>query len=181
MKDHDVLEVACGTGYWTEPISHSAKSVLATDVTEEVLEIARTKPCADNVVFQKVDAYTLERIRGEFSAAFCGFWWSHMPVSRIAGFLSRLHARLGPGALVVFCDNTYAAGSNTPISRTDAEGNTYQMRTLEDGSTHEVLKNFPTEAQVRRAVGGWARDLEYVALTYYWCLSYRAVNPQPLP
>jgi hypothetical protein len=34
--------------------------------------------------------------------------------------------------------------SNTPISRRDADGNTYQRRTLDDGSVHEVLKNFPT-------------------------------------
>ena len=48
-------------------------------------------------------------------------------------------------------DNQYVLGSSTPISRTDAEGNTYQTRPLKDGSSHEVLKNFPTHAQLLAA------------------------------
>jgi hypothetical protein len=44
---------------------------------------------------------------------------------------------------VVFLDNRFVPGSSTPIAESDAEGNTYQVRTLADGSTHRVLKNFP--------------------------------------
>src|SRR5437879_9405991 len=39
-----VLEIACGTGYWTEILSASAASIVATDINEEVLAIARSKP-----------------------------------------------------------------------------------------------------------------------------------------
>ena len=46
---------------------------------------------------------------------------------------------------MVFFDNCYVEGSSTPLSRTDAAGNTYQSRRLDDGSTHEVLKNFPAK------------------------------------
>ena len=53
----DVLEVACGTGYWTQIISGSARSILATDINEEVLEIARHKTYPNhNVAFQIADA-----------------------------------------------------------------------------------------------------------------------------
>ena len=39
-----VLEVACGTGYWTELLTRSAASVVATDVSTGVLDFARAKP-----------------------------------------------------------------------------------------------------------------------------------------
>lgn len=48
--------------------------------------------------------------------------------------------------------------SNHPIHRRDADGNTCQPRTLDDGSTHEVVKNFPTRDEAMNALGPRARD-----------------------
>lgn len=59
-----------------------------------------------------------------------------------------------------------------PISRTDEHGDTYQMRGLDDGSRHEVLKNFPTESELRAAVHGMATEVRVELLQYYWALSY---------
>src|SRR5271167_3603471 len=55
----EVLEIACGTGYWTQIISQTAKSVSATDINEEVLEIARSKNYGCEVGFEKADAFDL--------------------------------------------------------------------------------------------------------------------------
>src|SRR5687767_7217832 len=67
LAGHDVLEVACGTGYWTLPISSTARSILATDVNEEVLELARAKPYPEGRVrFLLADAYTLSGVEGYF-------------------------------------------------------------------------------------------------------------------
>ena len=52
------------------------------------------------------------------------------------------------------------------------EGNGYQLRTLSDGSTHEVLKNFPNEAEFRTLLAGCAQDIGWQPLTYFWALSY---------
>jgi demethylmenaquinone methyltransferase/2-methoxy-6-polyprenyl-1,4-benzoquinol methylase len=175
LAGHRVLEVACGTGYWTEAIADVTTSIVATDINPEVLEIARAKRLPDDtdVRFIEADAYTLEGVGDGFDAALTAFWWSHIPKSRVDAFLRSLHQRLMPGALVVICDNLYIEGSNTPISRTDDEGNTYQMRGLEDGSAHEVLKNFPDETELRRALPSTAREIGYEALPYYWLLWYR--------
>jgi demethylmenaquinone methyltransferase/2-methoxy-6-polyprenyl-1,4-benzoquinol methylase len=147
---------------------------LATDIGEQVLELARAKHYAEGKVrFTKMDGFIMEGIPRAFTAAFAGFWWSHIPASRIRPFLSTLHARLEPDALVVLVDNNYVEGSSTRISRLDADGNTYQRRTLADGTTYEVMKNFPSEARLRDAVRRYAWDIDYTALRYYWCLTYR--------
>lgn len=58
-------------------------------------------------------------------------------------------------------------------ARTDEAGNTYQSRKLEDGRSYEILKNFPDEADVRRLLGEMATQVQFEALTYYWCVVYR--------
>ncbi|HEX7863057.1 MAG TPA: class I SAM-dependent methyltransferase [Verrucomicrobiae bacterium] len=169
----NVLEVACGTGYWTEVLAEIASSVFATDINEEVLEIARAKPNLESngkVQFAKRDAYELAELPTS-NAALIAFWWSHIPKLRIASFLDGLHAKLQPGSTVVIVDNCYVPGSSTPIDRTDEFGNTYQLRNLQDGSTHEVLKNFPSEAELRAQLRS-GRNVAYRHLTYYWIAQY---------
>ena len=174
LAGHDVLELACGTGYWTQIIASAARSVLAVDLAEEPLEIARAKDYPfGKVRFGEADAYRLEGVPGRFSAGLACFWWSHVPKSRLAEFLDGWHARLGAGARVVCLDNRYVEGSSTPVSRRDEEGNTYQLRRLDDGSVHEVLKNFPDGRELRKVLGDRGADVRLTELPHYWCLSYR--------
>lgn len=170
----DVLEVACGTGYWTQIIAGSAKSIVATDINTEVLDIARGKDYgACRAEFVQADAYVSVCTASGFTAGFHGFWWSHIPIQRIADFLASFHSALPDGAPVVVVDNAYVEGSSTPISRRDEDGNTHQMRRLQDGSQHEVLKNFPTPSELRARMEPCAEDVQVIQLEYYWILLYR--------
>ena len=175
LQGHSVLEVACGTGFWTAEIAETASHVHATDVNASVLEIASQRLARHgNVSLHRDDAFTLSAASGNFTAAFAGFWWSHLRRGeQLLRFLDVLHAALQPGALVVFTDNRYVAGSSLPITREDADGNTYQKRRLRDGTEHEVLKNFPEEAELQTLLRGRGAELNFRRLTYYWCLSYR--------
>ena len=168
-----VLEVACGTGYWTTLVAPIAASVVATDAAEEPMALARAKPYPPGRVrFALADAFALDASLGRFDGALAVFWWSHVPLRRIADFLSSLHARLEPGGRIVLMDNLYIDGSSTPIAERDAEGNTYQMRRLADGSENRVLKNFPAETQLRADLAPYARTLSYRELDYYWLVEY---------
>lgn len=168
-----VLEVACGTGYWTQFIARSAAHVLACDINEPVLEIAREKPVPKGRVdFLKADAFTLEGVPAGFDAAFAGFWWSHVRTSALGPWLATLSRHLEPGALVGILDNRHVEGSSTPISRRDAEGNAYQVRPLITGETHEVLKNFPTPLELAETVRPFAREATLEETQYYWLLAF---------
>ena len=169
----EVLEIACGTGWWTPHGAQRAASWLATDLNPETMAVARSKALPACVRFATVDAYTLAELGdARFDAAFAGCWWSHVPLSRLPGWLDTLHARLKPDARVVMLDNSFVQTSSTPLTRRDAEGNTYQDRQLDDGSVHEVLKNFPEADAAIAALGPRARDAEWLAFEHYWVLSY---------
>jgi len=172
FRGRTVLEVACGTGYWTQFIAKSAKSVYACDINEPVLEIAREKGLPRFVHFFKADAVALEGVPSGCDAAFAGFWWSHVKKADLAKFVANLSARLEPGAHVAILDNSYQEGSSTPVSRRDEAGNTYQMRKLANGDSFEVLKNFPTNAELTEAVRPVAREAHLEALQYYWLLHF---------
>ena len=169
-----VLEIACGTGWWTPHGAQDCLSWLATDLNPETMAIARSKALpAGKVSFATVDAYTMSELgAANFNAAFTGCWWSHVPLARLPGWLDLLHARLEPGAQVVMLDNSFVQTSSTPITRRDAQGNTYQNRTLDDGSVHEVLKNFPTPQEAFAQLGPRARKPQWLPFEHYWVLSY---------
>ena len=167
-----VLEIACGTGYWTQFYAPLAAQVVALDSAEETLRIAEVSLRGTNVRLLEGDAYKLPALDRTFDGAFAGFWWSHMPLARIDAFLSGLQAVLQPGAKIVFLDSRFIPGNSTPISERDAEGNTYQLRQLEDGSMHRVLKNFPSSDELLAAVAPYAASCAYREWDYFWALEY---------
>lgn len=173
--DAHVLEVACGTGYWTQFIAPLASAITAVDATEETLKIAEQRVRNNDVHFVVGDAYALPHIEGNFDAAFAGFWFSHVPKERRQEFLSGLHARLKPGARVILLDNRYVENSSSPIVEHDANGNTFQTRSLKDGEKHRVLKNFPDEVELHSLLGGSGKNAVFKTWPYFWAFKYEVV------
>jgi SAM-dependent methyltransferase len=167
VAGRSVLEIAAGTGYWTTALAASARSVLATDLNDETLAVARTRSYGPGEVrFQVADAYDLGAVPGRFDAIFAGFFWSHVLRSDVRRFARALFDRVEPGGVVIFADNRYVEGSNHPITRTTPDGDTFQTRTLSDGRTFEVLKNFPTVEQFTADVA--PAQVSWTDLTYFW-------------
>lgn len=171
LRGHRVLEIACGTGYWTAQFAQDAEFVLATDINPEVIAVAQTKDLSGaKVKFALADAFTLQ-LEDRFSACFAGFWWSHVKREQQTAFLEKLRSTLGAGTLLVMIDNTYVEGSNTPIARTDSEGNTYQIRSLQNGERYEVIKNFPTDSALRKKLNGLMKEIRIQRFEHFWILS----------
>ena len=165
-----LLEVACGTGYWTRFLAGEAQSIVAVDASAETLAVAAEKPWpAGRVRFCVADAYALPDELGLFDAAFAGFWWSHVPRRERSRFLEALDRRLLPGARIALLDNLLVEGSSTPIAHRDADGNTYQVRRLDDGSEHTVLKNFPAEEELRADIAAFGHDMSYMPFSTTGC------------
>jgi len=170
----DVLEIAAGTGYWTQFIAAEARSILATDAVIESLTQIEKRSISKPVSIKVVDAYALTEIPRKFNGAFAGLWLSHVAKQRLFKFLETLHQTLEPGATVLFVDNSTVQCERLPLSYTDEWGNTFQDRELEDGSIHRILKNFPAEAELIKAIGNFGSNPKYIQLENFWLFQYTA-------
>jgi ubiquinone/menaquinone biosynthesis C-methylase UbiE len=175
ITDKDVLEIACGTGNWTQVLSKRARSVMATDINEAYLAEAKKKPYQkDNVIFKVADAYTLDGIEGNFNLAFASDWWSHIPKSKIKDFIETLHSMLLPGSKIIMIDMLRKPELDRMFSHIDNEGNVIQKRTLPNGKEYHVVKNFPTEKELVNCLKGCGIKINYCEDTKLlrWILSY---------
>jgi len=169
----DVLEIAAGTGYWTQFISTKANSILSTDITKATLDELRNRTLPANVSICEADAYNLEHLPSNFTSAFAGLWFSHVPIQRREEFFTELHKKLAPGSTVVLLDNSLAQCERLPISHSDEYGNTYQKRILDNGVSYEVVKNFPTKQELLELTLDKTSDQEFKELENYWLFQYK--------
>lgn len=135
----DVLELACGTGQWTPLIAARARSVTAVDASSEVLDIARARTVSPHVRFLQADMFSWRPPR-RYDTVFFGFWLSHVPPSRLAGFWGTVAAALTPHGKAVFIDDGPAeAAREDVLARQPVPA---VRRRLGDGSEHRVVKVF---------------------------------------
>ncbi len=175
FRDRHVLEIACGSGYWTQYIGEKAAAITATDIVPESLELAQSKPIQCPTTFAQANAYTLPKTLGQFNAAFAGCWWSHIPVQKQNKFLAALHHRLSPGSQVVLIDNLYVEGKSTSIIEWDEQGNSYKHNALHNGSRQRILKNYPSKEDLYERVFPFSRNASFQELDHFWMFSYETI------
>ncbi len=164
-----VLEIACGSGYWTELLSSVATSVTAVDTSKPMLEIASARNYPqDNVHFAICDAYNISAVAGEFNAALAGFWLSHVPKRRRKDFLSGLQEKLQPGSLVLFFDNNLVAGLGGELVQFDGSADTFKKRSVGDGSEHVIVKNYFTVDELRKLLSAYGSVIDVTMGHWYW-------------
>jgi len=173
FRNLNLLEIACGTGYWTQVISETAKSIVATDINPEMLEIAQGKKYpASNVRFKVSDIFKMDNLNGEFEAGFGGYIWSHIPIQDLPQFLNKFQQKINKGGKIIFIDNNHLSDYINPIVKQDEYGNGYQRRTLEDGTSHLVLKNYPEKDFLLKMLKENVKNIKYQNRKFYWTLSY---------
>jgi len=171
----DVFEIACGTGNWTQVLAKRANSVVATDACAAAITAAKGKlETCGNVFLEIVDAYTLESIDRSFDIVFAADWWSHVPKSALFAFLRGVNHLLKAGGKAIFIDMTMIEYFAQEEAHIDDEGNRVSTRTLPDSSRFQVVKNFPTESELRQVLTPFAGDVFYSELCelHRWLLTY---------
>ena len=137
----DVLELAPGTGIWTQRLIQTASTVTAGDASPEMIEINRAKVNAERVTYQLVDLFTWKPER-TYDAVFFGFWLSHVPLERLDEFLQSVAMMLRPGGKVFFVVGRREQTSTAINHQLPAAESQVMTRILNDGRAFEIVKNF---------------------------------------
>jgi len=161
----DVLELACGTGLWTEHLVRSAATVTAVDAAPEMLARARTRDGNRAVRFIEADLFSWRPDR-RYDTVFFGFWLSHVPEQHFDSFWSLVDDCLRPDGEVFFFDDNYRTegelieGTSSPIIE----------RRVGDGTAFRIVKvPFQPEALERRLRSlGWDITVRPTAGPFYW-------------
>jgi demethylmenaquinone methyltransferase/2-methoxy-6-polyprenyl-1,4-benzoquinol methylase len=157
----DVLELACGTGLWTEPLLATAGSITAVDAAPEVLELNRRRVHSNKVRYLQADIFEWKPDQ-RFDAVFFGFWLSHVPPTRFESFWRTVAGSLKPGGRVFFVDSkldpTSTARDHTPVNPGQGEA----LRRLNDGREFRVVKIFYVRRDLQDRLGllGWNAAVE---------------------
>ncbi len=136
----EVLELAAGTGIWTQRLACAASTVTDVDASSEMLAINRVKVASPRVFYVLADLFSWHPDR-VYDAVFFGFWLSHVPRERLDDFLRSCVGMLRPGGRVFFVDSRRPP--DTPITphQGAAPESQVAVRSLKDGRTFEIAKS----------------------------------------
>jgi demethylmenaquinone methyltransferase/2-methoxy-6-polyprenyl-1,4-benzoquinol methylase len=163
-----VLELAGGTGWWTERLAETAASLAVVDSSPEALNISRRRVGRPDISYLIADLFSWQPLPGQvFDVVFFSFWLSHVPHSRFSWFWDLVHRCLAPGGRVFFVDNHLdptRSGSDPHIVE---ESPGVQRRRLNDGSEHRVVKVFYEPKELRRLLLGEGWEAEVLATRWF--------------
>lgn len=174
-----VLDLACGTGYWTAVISRTAQSVVASDISAEMIAEARRKKYVRQPDFVRADLYGPPFKGDTFDILTLGFWFSHEPRQNYAEFFPMLKTLVRREGLIWMIDNNPPAeGPRYRSVGTDDHGNNYRQRFLDSGEEFAILKNYFTSEELRKI---FSPDFEIVSLIFNECYWSVVLKGKPAP
>ncbi len=138
----DVLELAPGTGNWTERLLATADTITAVDASQEMIDINRARVQSDRVTYILADLFAWEPDH-QYDAVFFGFWISHVPLERMDAFLQKVRQSLRKGGKLFFIDSLQESSSGSPAHQAGSTVNPQVItRNLKDGRTFDIVKNY---------------------------------------
>ena len=155
-----VLELACGTGIWSEQLLPFASHLILLDGSPEMLSIATARLHSPQVHTIQADLFQWQPTE-QFDVVFFGFWLSHVPPERFVDFWTLVNHCLAPNGRVFFVDSRYDHTSTAVDHRLPVQEATVLRRRLNDGREFQIYKVFynPAELTDRLRRLGWHFDI----------------------
>lgn len=178
VRGKTVLEIAAGTGYWTQVCSRSARLVVATDCNVNTLTVAARRQFGSKVSFVAADAFRLPAFKTRFEVGIAFLWWSHVKKQEQRKFIAQFLSRLAPGAKLLLVDEVYRKdAAKNSMSRHDRFGNRYEIRVGTNNVLYEIVKNYPANDALMRSLSDHCDRVRIKRLGHFWAISARAKVP----
>src|SRR5262245_25701963 len=155
-----ILDLACGTGIWSERLLPFASDLTAVDGSKEMLAINAARLRSSQVRYIQADIFEWEATE-RFDTVFFGFWLSHVPPERFDTFWHVVRSCLAPGGRAFFVDSRREPTSTATDHRLPDQGAIIARRGLNDGRQFQVYKIFydPSDLRQRLDELGWQFDV----------------------
>jgi SAM-dependent methyltransferase len=159
----DIVELAAGTGYWTERLVDRARSLHVIDGSAATLAVNRARLGADSarVTYEVADLFEWTPPR-TWDACVFGFWFCKVPDARVPAFLRAVTGSLRPGGIVYFVDKTAAAEPESEQTE----------RTLNDGRTFTIVDHARPTARLVELFGAAGLDITVETFGSRFCLGH---------
>jgi demethylmenaquinone methyltransferase/2-methoxy-6-polyprenyl-1,4-benzoquinol methylase len=154
-KVETALELACGTGIWTQELVQQADSVTAVDAAAEVLNITQSKLPDAKLRTVQADLFAWEPDQ-QYDLVFFGFWLSHVPPDKLDGFLGMVRRALKPNGRVFMVDSRRTETIEAKDRHLPKPESIYHVRKLNDGREFNIYKIYyqPDELEAHFARHG---------------------------
>ena len=161
LQAGDVLELACGTGWWTRHLAWQHPRDVAIDGSPEAIALNRQRVNSDVVEYVVGDLFSWQPDT-RYDSVFFGFWLSHVPPEHFERFWANVRASLKNEGRVFFVDSLLEQSSTAhDHDRLDRTG--VVQRRLNDGREFSIVKVFYEPADLEGRVNelgwrGWVRS-----------------------
>jgi 2-polyprenyl-3-methyl-5-hydroxy-6-metoxy-1,4-benzoquinol methylase len=149
-----ILELACGTGIWTQELIKMGKEITAIDASQETLDINRDKINSFQVNYQQLDLFSWQPNK-QYNLVFFAFWLSHIPLEKIDEFFKKVYRAVRPSGKVFLIDSRFSESSS-------AKKDVHQTRKLNDGREFKIFKIYyqPEELLEKLTNAGFQTDVK---------------------
>jgi 2-polyprenyl-3-methyl-5-hydroxy-6-metoxy-1,4-benzoquinol methylase len=170
----DILELACGTGLWTEQLTQTASSITAIDSSPEMIELNRQRLIGKkNIRYVQTNIFDWKPDR-QYDNIFFSFWLSHVPHEQFDAFWNSVRQALRPGGSIFVIDSLYDEQSTARNHHLPDKEATILERRLNSGEIYHVVKVFytPDELTQRLALLGLQADLTQTSRFFLYGIVY---------
>jgi demethylmenaquinone methyltransferase/2-methoxy-6-polyprenyl-1,4-benzoquinol methylase len=157
----DILELACGTGIWTQFLLRYSDRITAVDASPEVIAVNKERTKSPKVRYIEADLFNWQP-DNKYDVVFFAFWLSHVPPERFASFWRSVEKALKPQGRVFFIDSRFEQTSTAKNHVLENHQDTVIKRRLNDGREFNIVKVFYETKELEDKVqdAGWNITVE---------------------